>query len=994
MASVIKLSDNSTVLENVMSTTYQECLNSGVDLRPGCVGSMMLEVEVYNTQANAVSAGDKLYYYQLDTEDAETLIGVFYAEPIISTRNSYKFVAYDAAQKLTADFSEWLRANQASFPMTVKQLVQAACTVAGVTLGSTSWTTSGQSVQAFYADGLTCRDIVSYAAELAGRYAHVHEDELLYFHWYTSTPNKRICPTDGTSGSETQYAYKQDSLQYANYTVPAIDGVAVHPSGEDDVAYIYPATPSGSNLLHIKNNLLLTGASAAFYNLVAQTVYTQMTAAALGTNGAYVPMTVSLFPRENPYEAGEIVDVTDSQGVSFRSIIMSRIITDSEVKLESTGNEAQGDGGNTQKAIAQLASDVVRINKLKVDWAEINTAIINYLTANDVTAQNLTIVDANDNVLATFNANGITLGQTDDTHAEIDSNSFELFDKNGNKYLSVGDLRDSSGYANIIGRFVGDGDTSTFTLNFTPHTIQSVEVNDSQFTGTWTVSGRNITLSPTPSANDSITVNYTTSNRVYHYDLGNRVSGYAIGAWSLALGNNAVAEGDYSAVLGGSNNNTTRTCSTVCGGGRNSALADYATVGGGKGNTASAESSSIGGGYSNSTSSGYGTTISGGGYNSAVGQYSAICGGYRNAADGRYATVVGGSNNTASGSRAFVGCGDDNVASGDGSAIINGVSNTASGTGAAVLGGARHTASGIYSTVVGGDGNTASGIYSSALNGQGCKATGGYQVVFGRYNTTDATKAEIVGNGTLDSARSNARTLDWNGNEVLAGTLTATGADFSGTVKVGYGGSGMFFQKTLPAVWTAGTSYYAFRGVDANGNGRGGLQFYRSSSNGDGCRMSVSNGNAVSNILALYVNDSDQRIVAVSDKSAWQKGLGMVYVAGDSVTLGTTGTNGYVQFAGGFRTNKILMFTVPLSKPIASGVTVTASGQVIVYGVNNSDGYAQVNVTGTDRTTTIYTSDTGVTIRIVWNTAPTWAVTQAPVGVQSYNLTLTFSAST
>jgi hypothetical protein len=31
---------------------------------------------------------------------------------------------------------------------------------------------------------------------------------------------------------------------------------------------------------------------------------------------------------------------------------------------------------------------------------------------------------------------------------------------------------------------------------------------------------------------------------------------------------------------------------------------------------------------------------------------------------------------------------------------------------------------------------------------------------------------EIVGKGTSSSARSNARTLDWNGNEVLAGKLT------------------------------------------------------------------------------------------------------------------------------------------------------------------------------------------------------------------------------
>jgi hypothetical protein len=31
--------------------------------------------------------------------------------------------------------------------------------------------------------------------------------------------------------------------------------------------------------------------------------------------------------------------------------------------------------------------------------------------------------------------------------------------------------------------------------------------------------------------------------------------------------------------------------------------------------------------------------------------------------------------------------------------------------------------------------------------------------------------AEIIGNGTADNARSNARALDWNGNEYLKGDI-------------------------------------------------------------------------------------------------------------------------------------------------------------------------------------------------------------------------------
>ena len=65
-----------------------------------------------------------------------------------------------------------------------------------------------------------------------------------------------------------------------------------------------------------------------------------------------------------------------------------------------------------------------------------------------------------------------------------------------------------------------------------------------------------------------------------------------------------------------------------------------------------------------------------------------------------------------------------------------------------------------------------SGKYSHA-EGDNTEAKGESQHVSGKYNIIDNnnTYAEIIGNGT-SSTRSNARTLDWSGNEVLAGSLT------------------------------------------------------------------------------------------------------------------------------------------------------------------------------------------------------------------------------
>jgi hypothetical protein len=72
-----------------------------------------------------------------------------------------------------------------------------------------------------------------------------------------------------------------------------------------------------------------------------------------------------------------------------------------------------------------------------------------------------------------------------------------------------------------------------------------------------------------------------------------------------------------------------------------------------------------------------------------------------------------------------------------------------------------------------GNGSTASG-YAAHAEGYYTEAASSYQHVFGKYNTVDSndTYVEIVGKGTSSSAKSNARTLDWSGNETLAGKLT------------------------------------------------------------------------------------------------------------------------------------------------------------------------------------------------------------------------------
>lgn len=74
-----------------------------------------------------------------------------------------------------------------------------------------------------------------------------------------------------------------------------------------------------------------------------------------------------------------------------------------------------------------------------------------------------------------------------------------------------------------------------------------------------------------------------------------------------------------------------------------------------------------------------------------------------------------------------------------------------------------------------GNDTTASGTDSHA-EGLSTIASSNYQHVEGKYNVADANNkyAHIIGNGTADDARSNAFTVDWDGNTECAGDLKQT----------------------------------------------------------------------------------------------------------------------------------------------------------------------------------------------------------------------------
>lgn len=346
--------------------TLHTAVNAGQEFAIGSAFSDYIEAEIWADPGGSlqITAGDALTYYRLDDAGNRTKVGVFYAEkPTRTKRNSYKVTAYDTMSKLDADFSGWLRANQAQFPKTIWQLVQLACQRAGVTLASSSLPINGSySVQAFYADDLTCRQIISWAAEAAGCYAHMNADGKLQFLTYTDKRSTAKITPDGASST----AYYADSLSYEDYTVKAIEKVQIRQS-DSDVGVIYPDSTTATNTYAVQGNLLLTTGTEANLKSVVQNLYNVL------KNVTYTPCKVSV-PSSSGLACGQIVHVKDARGREFDTYLMSATISSGKASFESVGSASrESSSAVNSQSYKNLTGKMLEI-KTSVDGLEVKAS--------------------------------------------------------------------------------------------------------------------------------------------------------------------------------------------------------------------------------------------------------------------------------------------------------------------------------------------------------------------------------------------------------------------------------------------------------------------------------------------------------------------------------------------------------------------------------------------------------------------------------------------
>ena len=279
----------------------------------------------------------------------------------------------------------------------------------------------------------------------------------------------------------------------------------------------------------------------------------------------------------------------------------------------------------------------------------------------------------------------------------------------------------------------------------------------------------------------------------------NRKSSTTVGSYSVALGYNGTASGNYSTSLG--NRTKAQGAESVAEGysstasGSDSHAEGYSTTASGASAHSEGSSTTASGNQSHAegsvcTAAGHYSHVEGYGSSTVSAANGAHAEGYYTKANGSYSHAEG-SNTTANGSQAHAE-GSETVASGT-SSHAEGSETVASGS-------------------------------CSHAEGDNTIAASPAQHAGGKYNIEDDNDiyAEIIGNGADDENRSNARTLDWDGNEEIAGNLkfmesSNTGETIPGIMwkEDGYG------DKFEIRPRFSGTGDNNFLGIDAATGGAG-----------------------------------------------------------------------------------------------------------------------------------------------------------------------------
>lgn len=158
---------------------------------------------------------------QLPNEEIELVpVGIYTVDGYVYDGCNITLTAYDNLHKFNKKCSETDATNPTTFSQTISQLVNKACSIAGVTLANESIPNGAYVVtkkpEAW--DTMTWHDVIAYCAQIACCFATILPDGRLFFSWYNTAFFRGGQLDGGTFGTQTTPYYDGDVADGGDFT--------------------------------------------------------------------------------------------------------------------------------------------------------------------------------------------------------------------------------------------------------------------------------------------------------------------------------------------------------------------------------------------------------------------------------------------------------------------------------------------------------------------------------------------------------------------------------------------------------------------------------------------------------------------------------------------------------------------------------------------------------------------------------------------------------
>lgn len=361
----------------IKSVKITQAVNDQTELSLGSSFSSFLEATIITPYGGLnIAAGSEITAYKVDDSGARHLVGLYTLEkPTRPTANTYRITAYDRVSWLDKDLSEWL-ANLTVWPIELLTFAQMVCAECGLTLTNESIPNGDYLIPQFSGSGITGRKLMQWVGEACARFLRATPDGDVEFASYTPNTAYSIGATRGGAvstdsvgnvtiisdlmtveddgygnvtvvsdylnivdngngnitisavGGAESIPFYGGTLSYEDYQTAPIEKVQVRMTA-DDVGVVYPEIEG--NTYVIQGNYLLATSTTENLRPVVQTIFEEISGI------RYTPCRVSV-PVSLGIQAGDIISITDKNGVTITAYVMTKTTSGQRDTLECTGS--------------------------------------------------------------------------------------------------------------------------------------------------------------------------------------------------------------------------------------------------------------------------------------------------------------------------------------------------------------------------------------------------------------------------------------------------------------------------------------------------------------------------------------------------------------------------------------------------------------------------------------------------------------------------------